>query len=345
MTTFGFRQGSWIDLGGRHSGRQGRYLRWGNINFSLAGYEDEQPVITVEGRLLGSKSAARSGDRQVFTFSAATGQSVASRSFALTLVALAVVSKSMPANFVRALEDQTYGESLLGPLNRPFALWAKDDCKTAPVFVSEKTSLSAAGGKHPSDSAAPGLDKYMPLNTVQTGKTLVTLSKTIGMDGTVGAAVLRRTWSLNAQTRGSFSAHRIAASMEHSRASQSLHQEIYIPTQRPEDTAGFARPELASTSALGQASLARAGAVEQLPRLAEEHRDNLSLSHALGAYLAALSDGSAAAVIRDAADIDGEDDEGDHEDTRLLLFDEEERNHQQHGNGNHQQHCNGNGNH
>lgn len=157
------------------------------------------------------------------------------------------------------------------------------------MFVPEKTALSAANRKHSSDAAAPGLgDQYSPLNTVHTGKALVTLSAAIGLDGKVGAAVLRRTWSLNAQTRGGLPAHRIAASMEHSRASQSLHQEIYIPTQRPEDTAGLARPELASTSALAQASLARAGVVEQLPRqLSEEHRNELS--HALSAYLLALS--------------------------------------------------------
>lgn len=246
---------------------------------------------------------------------------------------------------MRALQDPAHGKALLGANNRPFAFWAKEECKVAPVFVSEKTSLSAAGQKHPSDAAAPGLgDNYVPLNSVHTGKTLVTLSKTIGLDGTVGAAVLRRTWSLNAQTRGSLPAHPIAANMEHSRGSQALHQDIYVPTQRPEDTAGFARPELASSSVLAQGSLARAGAVEQLPReLTDEHRDELS--HALGAYLSAVSEDSDVMTVADAVDegdVDGGDDSEDLGEG-LLLFETHGDNNDELGNTDGDDSSNGNG--
>lgn len=89
--------------------------------FSLAGYEAEEPVITVEGRLMGGKHSARTGDKHVLALQAATGQASASLSFALALVALAVVSKAMPDNFMRALQDRAYGKTLLGSHNRPFA--------------------------------------------------------------------------------------------------------------------------------------------------------------------------------------------------------------------------------
>lgn len=272
LLTSGVRITSLLDSPSRTSSQPGRYLRWGNVEFTFLGWVEEKPRCLVTLTAQGTKRAWSLGDKQQTSVTFGTGTKKASHSVALAIIIIAILSGVLPGEFERVMTDASMARNRMNGGIKEIKFSVESKYKKCPVFIAQPrpSRVSRRPVRLREDDVTALGGKSEPMTTRQFRALTVAISRVISLNGRLGSAVLRRTFSMQAQAHKILAPHQIAINMGHFEGDVRLHQQVYVSTRLPQDAGTFASTAFTTTCEKEKEAISRVGSLESLPnRLSE----------------------------------------------------------------------------